>query len=69
MGTARSPIRPSRAAPLLLLLLPATIASWVAGWTWLALVATLAVLCVAACAVGADTRAPGDWRRDAEPPR
>jgi len=63
MRSGRGLIRPSRAAPLLALLLVVAIATWAAGWTWLALLATAAVLSVAACAVGADTRAPGDWRR------
>jgi hypothetical protein len=37
--------------------------AWVAGWAWLAVPAALAALGVTAVAVGADSRAPGDWVR------
>ncbi|MGZ5291334.1 MAG: hypothetical protein ACXWXQ_07500 [Actinomycetota bacterium] len=53
----------ARAGLLLCCLLTATIAGWAAGWTWLAVPAALGTLGVAAAAVGADSRAPGDWRR------
>ena len=36
---------------------------WAAGWGWLVMPSVLALLGVAANAVGVDSRLPGDWRR------
>lgn len=63
MGTGRDGIRLDRAGPVLCSLIVAAAVAWVAGWQWIVAPAALAVLGVAAYAVGADTRAPGDWRR------
>lgn len=45
--------------PLLVLVL----LGWVVGWGWLVVPSALALLGVAANAVGVDSRLPGDWRR------
>lgn len=52
----------SRSGLLLCCLLAAAIVGWAAGWAWLAVLAALGMLGVAATAVGVDSRAPGDWR-------
>jgi hypothetical protein len=39
------------------------VAAWMAGWTWIAAPAALAIRGLAAVAVGADSRSAGDWRR------
>jgi hypothetical protein len=61
--------RPPRAAREMLMgvalasVLVATVAAWMAGWTWIAAPSVLAILGLAAGAVGADSRTGGDWRR------
>jgi len=53
----------ARSGLLLCSLLIVGALSLAAGWTWLAVPTGLAVLGVAANAVGVDSRMPGDWRR------
>ncbi|MGH2635558.1 MAG: hypothetical protein ACRDHU_05365 [Actinomycetota bacterium] len=53
----------TRSGLLLGSLLALTGLAWAAGWAWLAVPAALAILGVAADAVGVDSRMPGDWRR------
>lgn len=56
------PTAPSARIGLLACTLTAlVVGAWVAGWAWLAIPAALAVLGISAIAVGADSRAPGDW--------
>lgn len=63
MGTRRDVVRLDRAALVVCTLIALTAVGWLAGWPWLAAPAAMAILGVAAYAVGADSREPGDWRR------
>jgi hypothetical protein len=53
----------ARTGLLLCCLIALVPVAWAAGWGWLSLLAALATLGVAAASVGADSRAPGDWKR------
>jgi hypothetical protein len=57
----------SRAGLLLCSLVIIGVASLVAGWPGLLAPIGLAIIGVAAGAVGADSREPGDWRRAGSP--
>jgi hypothetical protein len=48
-------------------LLVVVVLGWAAGMPWLAIMAALAILGVAANAVGVDSRMPGDWSRPIQP--
>lgn len=63
MGSRREGMRLDRAGLALCCLIVAAALAWAAGWPWIAAPAALAILGVAAYAVGADSRAPGDWTR------
>jgi hypothetical protein len=57
----------ARSGLLVCLLLPLAVAGWVLSWTWVAVPAALGVLGIAAGAIGADSRLPGDWTRPDSP--
>lgn len=60
--TRRAGMRPHQAGLVVCALVLAAGIGLVEGWPWLAVPALLVLLGVSAWAVGADSRAPGDWR-------
>jgi hypothetical protein len=57
----------ARSGLLILALLPLAVVGLVLAWAWVAVPTALGLLGVAAEAIGADSRAPGDWTRAESP--
>lgn len=57
----------ARSGVLMCTLVLVALLGWVLAWAWVAVSAALALLGVAAAAIGVDSRMPGDWTRTDAP--